>query len=51
MKKALLMIGACSLLGGCGVKPDNIKGDPAHPATYPDVRTDPIPGGGVGSTR
>jgi starvation-inducible outer membrane lipoprotein len=50
MKKTLLLIGFCSLVSACGVKPDNLEGNPQHPATYPSSKVDPAPRGGVANT-
>lgn len=37
-------------LSACGVKPGAVEGADDHPRTYPEVRTNPAPGGGIGAT-
>lgn len=48
MKEVIVLVLFASLLGACGIKPDNV--DPPEevqsgefPRTYPDVNTDPPP--------
>ncbi len=50
MKNLLLILLSCSFIAACGVKPGSVDGDPAHPHTYPDMRTDPLPRGGPAAT-